>query len=157
MRTYYRGPDAVLTDDHFMWRTGASTRIFAVRELRDVGLVRGEPAGSRLGAMIVTAAGLVTLTVASWTLAGPVVGYTAAAAAVVLASIVVAARGGRSACRWSLQGTYRGVPVILYSSPDPRVFNQVTRALRRAIEDGRATRPAPGAVPASRSPKVPAA
>ena len=144
MRTYYRGPDAVLTDDHFIWRTGTSTRIFAVRELRDVGLVRGEPAGSRPGAMIVMAAGLITLTVASWTLAGPAVGYTAAAVAVVLASIVVAVRGSRSACRWSLQGTYPGVPVTLYSSPDPRVFNQVTRALRRVIEDGRTTRPATG-------------
>ena len=144
MRTYYRGPDALLTDDHFIWRTSAFTRIFTVRELRDVRLVRCAPAGSRLGAMIVTAAGLVTLTVASWSLAGPVVGYTAAAAAVFIASIMVAVLGSRSACRWSLQGTYRGVRVTLYTSSDPRVFNQVKRALSRVIEDGRTTRPATG-------------
>jgi hypothetical protein len=144
MRTYYRGPDALLTDDHFIWRTPTSTRMFAVRELRDVTLVRGEPAGSSVAALAATAAGLVTLTVASWALAGPVVGYTAAAVAVLIASIVVAAKGSRSARRWSLHGTYRGISVVLYSSPDPRVFNQVTRALRRAIEDTGQVRPARG-------------
>jgi hypothetical protein len=36
---------------------------------------------------------------------------------------------------FQLQATYRGAAVDLYSSEDERVFNQVTRALRRAIED----------------------
>ncbi|MGA5304352.1 DUF6232 family protein [Nucisporomicrobium flavum] len=144
MRTYYRGPDALLTDDHFIWRTPSSTRMFAVRELRDVTLVRGEPTGSSVAGLAATAAGLVTLTVASWSIAGPAAGYVAAAVAALIASIVVAARSSRSARRWSLQGTYRGMPVLLYSSPDPRVFNQVTRALRRAIEDTGPTQPARG-------------
>jgi hypothetical protein len=39
--------------------------------------------------------------------------------------------------RWELWATYRGQPVMVYSCADVRVFNQVTRALHRAIEDGR--------------------
>lgn len=34
-----------------------------------------------------------------------------------------------------LQATYRGTTVTLYASADQRVFNQVARALRRALED----------------------
>jgi len=30
-----------------------------------------------------------------------------------------------------------GIPTPMYASPDQRVFNQVSRALRRAIEDAR--------------------
>jgi hypothetical protein len=36
-----------------------------------------------------------------------------------------------------VHATYRGVVTVIYQSTDERVFNQVTRALMRAIEDGR--------------------
>ena len=39
MRTYYRGPDAVITDTHFVWQS-PTVRIFAIDDLRDVRLVR---------------------------------------------------------------------------------------------------------------------
>ena len=39
--------------------------------------------------------------------------------------------------RSELQATYRGSRVVLYASSNVRVFNQVTRALRRAVEDAR--------------------
>jgi hypothetical protein len=39
--------------------------------------------------------------------------------------------------RWELRATYQGQDVELYSSLDERVFNQIARALRRAIEDAR--------------------
>jgi hypothetical protein len=39
---------------------------------------------------------------------------------------------------WALTAAYRGdEQVTLYTSADVRVFNQVSRALRRAMEDTR--------------------
>ena len=40
-RTYYRGPDAVVTDQLFVWLT-KPTRSYVVRDLRNVGLVRAQ-------------------------------------------------------------------------------------------------------------------
>ena len=57
MRTYYRGPDALVTDEHFVWRT-ATPRIFAVRELRNVGLVRDDVVDRRPDVAMVAAAGM---------------------------------------------------------------------------------------------------
>jgi Family of unknown function (DUF6232) len=36
--------------------------------------------------------------------------------------------------QWALWADYRGRPVALYTSSEERVFNQVARALRRALE-----------------------
>jgi hypothetical protein len=47
----------------------------------------------------------------------------------------VTARQLRSVHVWQVRATYRGAVTIVYESTDVRVFNQVTRALRRAIED----------------------
>ncbi|GAA0524112.1 hypothetical protein GCM10010172_00640 [Paractinoplanes ferrugineus] len=44
-------------------------------------------------------------------------------------------RSQLSTREWALWADYRGRPVALYSSPDERVFNQVVRALRRALEE----------------------
>jgi hypothetical protein len=86
-RTYYRGPDAVVTDRFFIWHT-TPTKGFDIRDLQHVGLVQPP--------------------------------------------FVIFARR-----RWELRATYRGRQVTLYSSFDSRVFNQVARALRRAVEDAR--------------------
>jgi hypothetical protein len=88
MRTYYRGPDAVVTSDFFVWRT-TPAREFAIRDLSHVGIAHGP---------------------ARWWL--------------------------RRRCS-ELHARHRGLPTLLYLSHDPRVFNQVSRALRRAIEDSR--------------------
>ena len=44
MRTYYRGPDAVITDTHFVWQS-PSVQIFAIDDLYDVRLERTVAAG----------------------------------------------------------------------------------------------------------------
>jgi hypothetical protein len=36
---------------------------------------------------------------------------------------------------WRLHAIYRGDDVVLYASTDGRVFHQITRALRRAVEN----------------------
>jgi hypothetical protein len=137
MRTYYRGPDALVTDEHFVWRTRTS-RIFPVRELRNVGLVRDHVVDRRPDVALVAAAGMGVFAVMMWTLAGPVVGSALGFVSLIAATVAVTTRQGRTVRVWQVRATYRGMDVVLYSSPDARVFNQVTRALRRALEVHRA-------------------
>ncbi|WP_433789533.1 DUF6232 family protein [Actinoplanes sp. CA-252034] len=47
---------------------------------------------------------------------------------------------------WILQARYRGRSVTLYESREPRVFNMVTRALQRALDE-RPKPPDPTAAP----------
>lgn len=88
MRTYYRGPDVVVTSTAFTHESAT----YAVRDLRDVCIHH------------------VTTGVVLWRLRPRT---------------------------FVLYATYRGTGVALYASTDERVFNQVSRALRRAIEDSR--------------------
>jgi hypothetical protein len=136
MRTYYRGSDALVTDDHFVWRT-SSTHIFAVSELRNIVIVRGPLRGSGQGPALVAGAGLLLLSAASWRFLGPAVGYTAAAAAIVISLMIVSLAGRRTARHWRLVAAHHGATVTIYSSPDDRVFHQVARALRRSMEHRR--------------------
>lgn len=134
-RTYYRGPDALVTDRLFVWRTTPS-KGFAVRELRNVGLVRVDVDRLRPYTAHV-AAGALVLLAATWTMldtpAAYVLGFLAVA---VPGSFTVFAMRARPR-RWELRANYRGLEVVLYASSDVRVFNQVARALRRAVEDAR--------------------
>jgi hypothetical protein len=139
MRTYYRGSDALVTDDYFVWRT-SSSHIFAVGDLRNIVIVRGPLTSSGQGPALVAGAGLFLRAAASWMLLGPAVGYTAAAAAIVLSLMILSLTGRRTARLWHLVGAYHGQTVTIYSSTDVRVFNQVTRALRRSTENKQRTR-----------------
>jgi len=133
-RTYYRGPDAVVTDRLFVWHT-TPTRGFVVRDLQNVGFVsepdRFRPYLARVagGALVlVVATGLMLETPPTYA-----VGFLAFAMPIML----TAAFWRMPPRRWELRATYRGHEVILYASSDTRVFNQVRRALRRAVEDAR--------------------
>ncbi|MEV4637860.1 DUF6232 family protein [Actinoplanes sp. NPDC049548] len=136
MRVYYRGPDARVTDQHFIRRTPTAEAVFAVRDLRNVVRVQGGAAPDRLGGMLVTGAGLVALTAASWSLIGPAAGYAMAAVAVAVGLGLLSVRR-RNDRWWHVRATYRGAEITLYSSADQQMFNQVARALMRAIEDSR--------------------
>ena len=134
-RTYYRGLDAVVTDKLFVWRT-KQTKGFVVRDLRSVQLVRSH--GSRVGpyaAPIV--GGAVVLAAALWTTLGgqPALYAVGALTVAVPAGFAVGSRLRPQL--WELRATYHGTHVVLYASSDARVFNQVARALRRAVEDAR--------------------
>jgi hypothetical protein len=132
MRTYYRSREALVTDEYFVWRT--TGQIFPVAALRDVRLVRGETSRVGLAAMVATTAGLVTLAGASWALVSQTVGYTLAGTVTIVAAFA-ARRPRRKASRERrVEAIYQGARVTLYSSADERVFNQVTRALRRSME-----------------------
>jgi hypothetical protein len=131
VRTYYRGPDAAVTDELFIWQAGA-TKAFVVAELRHVSLERREH--SRLGRVV--GAVLLAVAGAGWVqLELPAKWYVGVGALVAALAIAGWPPHTRS---WVLTAAYRGDDeVTLYTSGDPRVFHQVSRALRRAMEDAR--------------------
>ncbi|GLY98184.1 DUF6232 family protein [Actinoplanes sp. NBRC 103695] len=135
MRTYYRGPDAVVTSELFVWRT-TPAKIFVIRELRKVGITCTAIDRSR-PPTVQAAAGSVALAVAVW----PVVETPALVAlgllAITVPGIVVAAYRRTRPRLWELHASYRGGGVILFADTNARVFNQIARALRRAIEESR--------------------
>ena len=135
MRIYYRGPDAVVTDGHFAW-LGNPVRMVLIRDLRNVRRAhtdarRGNPRAMQVGlaALLVTAAG--------WSTLGTTAVLVSAPLCAAIAGISTAAYWRSRPQRWELLATYRGSNVTLYSTSDVRVFNQVARALRRAVEDSR--------------------
>jgi hypothetical protein len=118
-----------------MWRAGRE-RVFAVRDLRNVsvvrsskrtseGLVRAIVIGMSVLVLSVTTASLVSGTVA-W-----VIGAFASLAALGYSWQAVRLQPQH----WEIHAQYRGVDTVLYANSDPRTFNQVARAFRRAIED----------------------
>jgi hypothetical protein len=134
MRTYYRGPDAVVTSDIFAG-SSAPTRTFAIHDLRNVCITRTDVENFRPGALHVSA-GLLLIAVAAWPLwkASPLLALGLVALGMP-AFIAGAVFWRLRPQRWELRATYRGADVALFTSSDERVFNQVSRALRRAIED----------------------
>ncbi|MEV6600314.1 DUF6232 family protein [Actinoplanes sp. NPDC051346] len=135
MRLYYRGPDAMVTSEHFVHRTPTSTRAFLIRDLRDVGITSAEEPGTPIVTLAGGTAILLAAALPLWKIS-PLyaIGFLGLAGFGLAAAALVRRNRPRS---WLLQATYRGQTVELYASTDARVFNQVSRALRRAIEDAR--------------------
>ncbi|GLY05898.1 MULTISPECIES: DUF6232 family protein [Actinoplanes] len=129
-RTYYRGPDATVVDDQFIWRTSSTSITFLVPDLRHVGLVQAPPRVRPFAPALVVLT--VFAAIAGWTLIPDPTMYVAGFLAVTAPVVVAVWREPR---HWELHAQYRNTAVVLYSSADARVFNQVSRALRRAMED----------------------
>ena len=132
-RTYYRGPDAVVTSELFVWRT-TPTRIFVIHELSEVGITcddldRRHPHTLRV------AAGSSVVILALWPIVDTPAMVALTCLAVTLPVLAVVADRRLRPRLWTLHAGYRGGEVVLYACTDMRVFNQVTRALRRSIED----------------------
>ena len=135
MRTYYRGPDAVITDHEFIWITHPG-RAYSVGQLRNAGIVCGPRSGAPLTVLLAGAL-LGGAAIYAGMFLGPV-GLATAAGLVLLLALAVAALTGLQPHRTRhLQAQYRGRTTLIYSSSDARVFNQVARALQRTIEDSR--------------------
>ena len=131
-RTYYRGPDAVVTSELFVWRT-SPPKIFAIRDLEHVGIARCDAGSGRPHTAHAVAAPVIA--VAVWPVVGTPGQIAVGALAVALPAIVAVTYWRRRPRLWELHGIYRNAEIILYASTDARVFNQVARALRRAMED----------------------
>jgi len=135
MRTYYRGDDALVTSELFVRRT-TSAKSFAIRDMRNV-CIACDAGNGRPTLLIATTAGFLCLaaTAAAWAIGGWYALFLLAIAVPIALGVALAWR--REPTRWELRAQYRGHAVTLYASCDMRVFNQVTRALRRAIEADR--------------------
>jgi Family of unknown function (DUF6232) len=135
VRIYFRGFEAVVTSEHFIRRTSTTTRAFLVRDLRNVCITRAGVAARTAPYFFGGAVLALAVAAPMWQLSAPsaIVLLGLAGLGAVLA--LLALRGRPQP--WVLEGTYHGERVVLYESTDERVFNQVSRALRRAIEDGR--------------------
>jgi hypothetical protein len=134
MRVYYDGPDALVTETHFVWRSNPP-RTFAVAELRSVRLTRRHVGLSGLGLVLACAGVAALIMVPGWLLLDATAGrLTLIGVALVAVTLVTIWR--RTVRRWELRAGYHNREAILYSTPDLTRFNQVTRALRRSIEAG---------------------
>jgi hypothetical protein len=51
-----------------------------------------------------------------------------------LTVLLLAGARKRAGTAWEIRARYRAREVTVFTSGDPRIFNQVTRALRRTIE-----------------------
>lgn len=129
MRTYYRGPDAVVTDTHFV-RQSPTVRVFAIAELHDVRLVRST-AGGPSGMAVALGFGVFAVAV----MTGIKFGVTAAIPLLVaVCALVLVGVRRRHERAFEIRARYRAHEVTIYASGDARTFNQVTRALRRTFE-----------------------
>lgn len=133
-RIYYRGPDALVSDDQFVWHPTTAPLVFAISDLRNVGLVQA-PSRIRPYAPALAVAAF-AIAAAGWALVPDPIVYVLVFLGLAIPGVAVM---WREPGRWELHAQYRGTAVVLYSSPDARVFNQVSRALRRAMEDTRRT------------------
>ena len=132
MRTYYDGPDALVTENHFIWRTDP-LRAFIISDLRDVRLVQRDVGSPRAIIALAAMAAAALIVAPGWLLLHTMVGRLVLVAAAV-AAVTLATLGRRSVHQWELRAAYQSREVVLYTTLEIRTFNQVTRALRRSIE-----------------------
>jgi hypothetical protein len=132
MRTYYDGPDALVTENHFIWRTDP-LRAFIIGDLRDVRLVQRDVGSPRVITALAAVAAAALIVAPGWLLIDTMVGRLVVLGA-AMAAVSLATLGRRSVHQWELRAAYQSREVVLYKTLEIRTFNQVTRALRRAIE-----------------------
>jgi hypothetical protein len=133
MRTYYRGPDILITDEAFI-RRAAPQQIFAIRGLRDVVIARGDSDASRPRTLHIGAGALILAAVA-WPILDTPAAFAAAALIMAVPGAAILAGRRLAPRRFELRATYQGQDVLLFASSDETTFNQVGRGLRRALED----------------------
>jgi Family of unknown function (DUF6232) len=133
VRIHYRGPDVVVTSELFI-RCGVPPERFAIRDLHNVCVTR-EEADSRSAANLVAAVAVLAAAGLIYRFAGPWLALALLLLA-ALSAACFAVRWHHRPRRRILRAEYRGTVVVLYASADGRVFNQVKRALQRAIENG---------------------
>jgi len=132
MRTFYDGPDALVTENHFIWRTDP-LRAFVIGDLRDVRLVQRDVGSRRVILTAASIAAAALIVAPGWLLLDTPVGRLVLLAAAI-AAVTLATFGRRSVHQWELRAAYQSREVVLYTTLELRTFNQVTRALRRSLE-----------------------
>jgi hypothetical protein len=132
MTVFYRGPRALITHEaievpHLRWRR------FAIKDLAAVHIVQHGPNvnATRRRAFGLAALGSIFVTVPTIGQSSPIV-----AVAVIIGSLTYAGACLRSAsgAGWSLVAAHQGQTVLLFQSTSQREFDQVCRALLRALQ-----------------------
>jgi hypothetical protein len=136
MRTYYRGPEVLITDKILAVAAAPVLRTFEIDELYDVVVVRGDLDPARVITAHV-AGGALVVVVACWRLLDSPAACLVALAFVVAASVISGACWRLNPRSYELRATYLGYDVQLYCSTDLRTFGQVKRGLMRALEGRR--------------------
>ncbi len=137
-RTYYRGPDCLVTETHFVHLLAGGDRAFLVSDLLEVGTTRRRGPNY---VPVVVAVSVVVLggAIVSVFMPHPWVWVTAGMVAVA-ALVVGRSVLNRHPLTYALQASHRGVPVELYTSTEAQRFAQVCRALQRSLEHHRGRR-----------------
>ncbi|MEV6596572.1 DUF6232 family protein [Actinoplanes sp. NPDC051346] len=136
MRTifYYHGREMIITDQALI-RLGNGVARYRIKHIGRVGMVRRSRCGPASSGGIVVIVALLTVgLVAGSVLQRPLLPAIAA----ILAATLACRR--LYVPRMELWAEYRGSVAVLFSSTDPRVFGQVSRALTRAVESCRLRR-----------------
>jgi hypothetical protein len=135
MTDFYRGPCARITHKVFEPLTPVH-RWFAISDLRGVHIVHVGPEGRSADAIPVRlyttgVAGAAMIT--GWPVFGSVPMSVVAMIALAAASVWGGGCWRSRPHSYELHGLYRGSLQLLFSTPDARVFGQVSRALARAL------------------------
>ncbi len=132
MPVFYRGPRALITHEvievpHQQWRR------FAIRELAAVHMVQYGPDVNvtRRRAFGLIALGSIFVTVPAVGQASPILAVILMIGSLTYAGACLRSVSGVS---WALVAAYRGRTVVLFESTSQREFDQVSRALMRALE-----------------------
>jgi hypothetical protein len=136
---FYRGPNALVTHEVIVSH-GATYQQFALRELSDFH-TRRRSLAELVGAsqpVRIFSAGLAGTAVVVAVTSGVIINWPqmlAAASVVAVLAVVIALVGREFRTRHQqLWAFYRGEFVCVFSTPDARIFRQVTRAMARALE-----------------------
>jgi hypothetical protein len=131
MTIYYRSRELVISREEFVTLFGPDR--FALTDLTDIRIGRGNPDPSRR-TVTHASAGALVLALA----AGPLIDSPAAWALVAVTILGSAGVGGMSLLfrrpRWQLYAFHHGMNICLYSTTDAQTFGQVRRGLIRALE-----------------------
>ena len=138
MPTYYRSHEVLITSETYVWRADP-VRVHRIKDLRDVGIVRGELTNTGLTSTYSAAAGVGMVATVTWPVFhSPIALAGGLTLALALAVTALATSRDQRHC-WELRATCGDARVVLYVSTDGPVFRQVTRGLMRALEaDGQA-------------------
>jgi Family of unknown function (DUF6232) len=132
MRTYYRGPEVLITDQVFAV-LAPYPAAFRIDELYNVHILRSDLHPSRVFTAH-AAGGALVVVAASWPLINSPVMCLAAIVLVATPSVISGACSRLTPRTYELRATYRGLDVRLFRSPDLTTFGQVRRGLTRALE-----------------------
>ncbi|ROP33718.1 DUF6232 family protein [Couchioplanes caeruleus] len=136
MRTifYFYGRETIITDQAFI-KLGTGVARYPIKHIGKIGMVRRLRPGRASPGTIYAIVALMTFGVSAGSvLQNPFL----SAGATILAAILAFRR--LYVPRMELWAEYRGSVAVLFSTTDPRVFGQVSRALMRAIESCRLRR-----------------